>query len=278
MTQPRTPEQIALTMQRYYERAYNEILGLLTNARQRDNYWTIAKQAHILKQIAKILDRFHRVGGGHFESAMKKISEYQTRLAIADLKKFKQDLSYTTKWHLEYNEKQVAQACADTFDHIAGQTDKMKRDIKQQLRSESAEIFRMAAVKGTSRKKAFRELRDKILTKNPNFQFTDKAGKKWDAKTYLNMLTHTVASKAQRDLYANTLANEGHDLVRIPPNGAVDACKNWEGKILSLTGATPGYSTLAGATATNEIFHPRCRHRFVVYDLDIEETFKEKAA
>ncbi len=78
-----------------------------------------------------------------------------------------------------------------------------------------------------------------------------------------------------RESYANSLINEGHDLVRIVTNGAKDACRNWEGRILSLTGATPGFPTLSDAKASGEVFHPRCRHRFVAYHKSIEDTFKD---
>jgi len=113
------------------------------------------------------------------------------------------------------------------------------------------------------------------MSNTPDFRFIDKAGRKWDTKTYLDMMTHTVMSTTQRDIYANVLTQEGKDLVKITQNGATDACKNWEGKILSLTGSTKGYPTLKEATATGEIFHPRCKHRFVAYNPEIDDIFNQ---
>lgn len=270
------PKKTALAMSRYYERAFNQIMGVLVAGRKSDNYWKSAYQARLLRQIAEILDRFHHSSGNYLTRALHQVAEYESKLAIEDLKEFRTNMKHVKKWHAEYNEKQVAQACEDTFQHIAGQTQRMKQQIKQELRKESAEVFRMAAVQGISRKKAYRTLRDKILSKTPDFKFIDKAGRKWDSKVYLDMMTHTVMAQAQNDIYANTMANEGIDLVKIPANGARDACRNWENKVLSLTGSTKGYPTLAEAKATGEIFHPRCRHRFVAYDKSIDDIFEKQ--
>lgn len=48
-------------------------------------------------------------------------------------------------------------------------------------------------------------------------------------------------------------------------HGAKDACRSWEGKVLSLDRATEGYPTLDEAKATGEIIHPGCGHRMIAY-------------
>jgi hypothetical protein len=88
------------------------------------------------------------------------------------------------------------------------------------------------------------------------------------------MLTKTVMANSLRECYANTLIQEKQDLVKVSFNGAKDACTKWEGRVLSLTGATEGYPTVESARATKEVFHPRCKHRLVAYHQDIEDVFK----
>ena len=273
-----SPEKVSEIMIRYYITAFNQIHGVLFSARKSDSYWKQAQQVQLLKQIGGILDRFTQQSTDYMAKALKAIAKHETGLAISELQEFRDALSHAREWHYAYSEKQVEHACQDVYDHIAGQTTRMKEQIKRELREDAADVFRLASVLGTSKKNAYRQLRDKTLTKSPDFKFTDKAGKKWDGKVYLDMLTHTVMSQAQISAYTNTLTNEGHDLVKIPQNGAKDACRNWEGKILSLTGATPGFPTLAEAKASGEIFHPRCRHRIVAYDPEIDEIFNKEAA
>lgn len=268
-------KDVCIAMQQYYQVAYEKIMARLFDAKKHDNYWQAARQTQLLKQIAEILDNFKDSSGDYLKQALRKLAEYETALSLKDLKSFKDKLNQTESFHLEYNEQYVQQVFNDTFQHIAGQTDKMKLSVKASLRNDAQDVFRRAAVEGIPRKKAYRELRDKIMINTPDFKFIDKAGKKWDSKTYLDMMTHTVMSTTQRDIYANVLTQEGQDLVKISQNGATDACKNWEGKILSLTGSTKGYPTLHEAAATGEIFHPRCKHRFVVYNPEMDDIFNQ---
>jgi hypothetical protein len=274
-TNEKLRKDLSDAMQQYYRRAYEKTMAALFDAKKKDNYWQAARQAQLLKQIAGILDGFKESSGEYLRNTLHKLVEYETELSVKDRTEFKDKLKQAESFHAEYNEQYVQQVFEDTFQHIAGQTDRMKLSVKASLRNDAQDVFRRAAVEGIPRKKAYRELRDKIMTNAPDFRFIDKAGKKWDTKTYLDMMTHTVMSATQRDIYANILTQEGHDLVKVTQNGATDDCKKWEGKILSLTGATKGYPTLQEATATGEIFHPRCRHRFVAYNADIDEIFKQ---
>ena len=81
----------------------------------------------------------------------------------------------------------------------------------------------------------------------------------------MDMLTRTVMANTQWDAYQDPLIQSGHDLVRASRHGATDPCSKWEGRVLSLTGATEGCPTLEEAKTTNEIFHPRCRHRLLAH-------------
>lgn len=67
-----------------------------------------------------------------------------------------------------------------------------------------------------------------------------------------------------RDLREAALHTEhvsrGNDLVQINRVGSTDPCREWEGEILSITGETPGYRTVAECRSSGHIFHPNCRH------------------
>jgi hypothetical protein len=73
---------------------------------------------------------------------------------------------------------------------------------------------------------------------------------------------------------ANRLVEQGHDLVKVSTHrGACELCRPFEGKILSITGRTPGYPTLEEAKEAG-LFHVNCRHAYglqIDLDKEIEE-------
>lgn len=262
-----------LKIQAAYNQAYAKIVLAMNTGAKDINFATFAKQTALLKQISSELDDFNEAGGHILKTAMDKIAEYSTKVAIKDLAMISPELQKPEAWHQAYNTKQVEAAFKDAYQHIAGQTDKMVTDAKELLRTQATQVFRKAAVEGTSRKQAQKELKAQLLEQDPSFKFTDKAGRSWDLDKYLEMLTRTVMHNTLHQAYLDTLTNEGHDLVKISIHGATDACRKWEGKVVSITGATPGYPTLESLRASGDIFHPRCRHRMLAYHPDIEDVF-----
>jgi len=94
----------------------------------------------------------------------------------------------------------------------------------------------------------------------------DKAGREWTFDRYTAMLTRTKAVEARNQGLANKMVQYGYDLVQISNHGSKHlACARWEGRIVSLTGQTPGYPTLAEAT-NDGLFHPNCEHAANVID------------
>ena len=91
----------------------------------------------------------------------------------------------------------------------------------------------------------------------------DKAGRRWNVDTYVDMVTRTKAQEVYvkgMQTFADKNGGNG-DLAVIPHNPlTVDACKEFEGMIISMTGATEGYPTYDELRSTGMIFHPRCRH------------------
>jgi hypothetical protein len=87
----------------------------------------------------------------------------------------------------------------------------------------------------------------------------DKGGNSWTLDRYADMLFRTKAVEARNRGLMNRMAENDYDLVQVSSHGATDVCADWEGKILSATGATPGYDTVADAEADG-LFHPNCKH------------------
>lgn len=96
------------------------------------------------------------------------------------------------------------------------------------------------------------------------------SGRLWDVEGYSRMLGRTAIADSRRVAFRQRYLANGIDVVTVVANGSDHpACQVWEGRNLSLTGVTPGLPTVADARAAG-LFHPNCRHRYVVAT-DVEQ-------
>lgn len=102
----------------------------------------------------------------------------------------------------------------------------------------------------------------------------DKRGAQWTLERYSRMLALTKMMEARNTGMTNKALANGVDLVEITGGQSKHkACAKWEGKIVSLTGNTPGYPTLAEAQAEG-IFHPGCQHHYNIVRLSLSSKTK----
>jgi hypothetical protein len=107
------------------------------------------------------------------------------------------------------------------------------------------------------------------LNKRGITSFVDAAGKEWNMETYAQMVARTVASEAQRHGLQNRMMEIGEDLVEVVGKSLhVDSCAQYEGKILSITGKTDGYTSVDEARANSHLLGPNCIHSLVPYIAD----------
>ena len=112
--------------------------------------------------------------------------------------------------------------------------------------------------------------------------FTDRAGRRWDLASYVEMAMRTTTAQAAVEGHLDRLAAAGIDLVIVSnaPQECV-RCRPWEGKVLARTGAAGTRrvehatrdrqmvtvhvaGTLAQAIAGG-LLHPNCRHSLNAY-------------
>lgn len=97
--------------------------------------------------------------------------------------------------------------------------------------------------------------------------FVDRSGRRWRLQNYSRMVINTTTSEAANRGVADAVLTVGRDLVRISrpeghpgchhhPSDPANPCRALEGKVLSLSGRTPGYPTLERIPP----FHPFCAH------------------
>lgn len=119
-----------------------------------------------------------------------------------------------------------------------------------------------ATALGTDRRSASRlmvqQLKEKGIT-----GFVDARGTEWSLGTYAEMHARTVSRECTNLGTQNRLRERGHDLVQVSDHGgACEKCAPWEGEILSISGESSEYPSVAEAEADG-LFHPNCVHVLV---------------
>ncbi len=99
--------------------------------------------------------------------------------------------------------------------------------------------------------------------------FTDRSGRSWSIKRYSEMVARTTVRETMVTATSNRLLEHGHDLAQFTSGGSsrtCEKCRKWAGKVVSLTGKTPGYPTLAEARADG-MLHPSCTHMITIAEV-----------
>jgi hypothetical protein len=95
--------------------------------------------------------------------------------------------------------------------------------------------------------------------------FTDRAGRRWELESYAEMAVRTASGRAQVAGALDRLQQAGRDLVIVsdaPQECPV--CRPWEGRVLSITGTSLRYPSVAAATSLG-LFHANCRHSLTAW-------------
>lgn len=161
----------------------------------------------------------------------------------------------------EPDPKKIKYALESSYKQVAMRTDKMSFDHIRSLRQISADVFRQMSITGGTRREVSKALLERAM-QIPGFQFIDKSGAKWSAKSYFQMLARTELMNASRSCYDDKMADEGFDVMRLTTSGdPCDKCSKYEGRLFSLTGATAGLPTKSDLEAAG-VFHPNCTHTY----------------
>ncbi|QJD53952.1 MuF-like minor capsid protein [Streptomyces phage Galactica] len=113
--------------------------------------------------------------------------------------------------------------------------------------------------------------------------FVDRAGRKWELATYVEMAVRTTTANIMVDAHADRIQSAGVRLVMVSDAPyECPKCKPWEGKILEIGGPSGkhevtvrrvggggsitvmAHGSLAEARADG-LFHPNCRHSITAY-------------
>lgn len=146
------------------------------------------------------------------------------------------------------------------------------------------DIFRRAVAEGAraaiggaeTRRKATQRILNQFADKGIT-GFRDAAGRNWSLDTYAEMAARTAMGRAGVQAFVDTMAANGNDLVLVSDSPEeCPLCRPYEGKVLSISGATRGVARMAGgrqvmvagsvAQARDAgLFHPNCTHRLTMF-------------
>lgn len=156
--------------------------------------------------------------------------------------------------------KEALQLVMDNaYSHFTDASDFIGRRVNDTFRKIALERVGQQIAGGasidTTKDLIIKDLQDKGIT-----SFTDSAGREWDLSRYSEMVARTTSMEAYTTGSVNKYKEEGVDLVRVlgrePEDGiSSDAAFQYWEQIISLTGETEGFPTLAEAEADG-LMHP----------------------
>jgi hypothetical protein len=95
--------------------------------------------------------------------------------------------------------------------------------------------------------------------------FVDRAGRRWDLASYVEMATRTTSARAALQGHIDRQLAIGNDLVMVSSFSATcPICAPWAGKVLSISGKDARFPSLDSAKAAG-LFHPNCKHTITAY-------------
>lgn len=171
----------------------------------------------------------------------------------------------------------------ETIDRMDGFTASLLRSANDAYAQAVDALLGDMAMGGVTRTEAAQYVMNRLADKGLTV-FKDSAGREWSANAYAEMSLRTGFANVATAAHMQTLTENGVDLVIVSTAPRpCPLCAPWEGKVLSITGATtPGKHTVPSAidydaTVTvqveatldqareNGLHHPNCRHSLSMY-------------
>jgi hypothetical protein len=262
----RLTEAEADRLVRFYEQAEREILAQLNRALLHGNKTEYLEAMR--DNVRVILDSLRAGSRTWCEEAIPRVYTFGAQEADRQVKARGVGKALTGFSAIHQQAVQVlAEAAYNRLDEIALTVGRRVDDI---YRAVALENVRGSVVGYRTWEQVARNIRAELVEQGVT-GFRDRTGREWNMRTYSQMVARTTTMECHLEGTKNRLIEHGYDLVQVSKHyRPCDKCAPWEGRILSLTGRTPGYPTLEEAKVAG-LFHPNCRHTYSIYiDLDTE--------
>lgn len=261
---PLYPDQVPIDKQKIelltqtYKQAYVDIVREINGATN----FGVANRKAILGQIEDILQDLAVDINEFINEELPGYYKVGADDAVKQLNNVGADVGVSEGFN-RVHEEAISALVDDTGRAFAESIRGVGRSAQLLLGKATRNLLTQRMAKGIIAGEALAQVRREIkgiLQEEGLASLVDKGGRKWTLERYGEMLFRTKAAEARNRGMANRMVENGYDLLQVSSHmGACEMCRPWEGKILSLTGKTKGYPTVAQAERSG-LFHPNCKH------------------
>jgi len=251
-------ENNILKITRTFKDAYKDIVDEIVGA----SNFGVANRKAILKQIEAILRDLGTDVEAFLETELPKYYKKGANDAVIQLTNIGADVNVAEGFNRIHKEAIIAlvDETAEAFgESLTGVARSARLLLGKAVREAITQRMAVSFISGD----ALRDVKLMIsgLIKEQGLDaLIDRGGHKWTLDRYAEMLFRTKAVESRNRGLVNRMVENGYDLVQV--SNHTDSCKIcavWQGKILSISGNTKGYPTVAEAEVAG-LFHPNCRH------------------
>lgn len=240
------------------KRAYVEIVAEIEDATD----FGVANRKAILSQIENILTDLGTNVDQFIKEELPGMYELGADEAIKQLKNVGATVSVSEGFN-RVHKMAIAALIDDTSRAFGEGLTGVARSANVLLGKATREQMTFKMAKGLTAGESLQDVRKVIkgtLQEQGLDALKDKSGRSWTLDRYSEMLFRTKAVEARNRGLINRVVENGFDLVQVSSHlTSCPICAPWQGKILSITGQSRGYPTVAEAEADG-LFHPNCRH------------------
>lgn len=253
-----------------YARAYKEVYAYLVDAVGDIGTSTnVTAQASIMKQLEDKLNQLNTQVAQELNNSLAEayIEGHAMHAVATETVKTIEELMVAVPYSLLNHEK-IYQASVDTFEDLLFVTQHTTKESKKVIREIVAKHIQLGVATNQGHREIMNRIKKELSRENLKRLIADKAlvgivdakGRRWKLKTYVELIVKTKLQHLHVEGLKDHALEDGYDLARIPDKGATDACRNFEGMVISLNGLEKEFPSYESLKATGLIFHPNCRH------------------
>lgn len=289
---PPTPsyEKDLKKLEKIYKQAFLDIVEQLKNVQPYELLKIEVYEAQ-LRQLGFIIKQLNKDSYDWIDRTLNEAFEYSLKGATVSRSIEEARTLLEAKGEIEfslYARDRIDALISDTYADVLQATTFMENSLKDLIREVQSAVISTEIAKQRGSVTMAKNLRQEMLAKGfskslleENWKgIIDARGNRWDLTTYTKMLAKTKLQQAQFEgAKARAQFNET-DLAIISSHGAKDACRFFEGMIISLEGKTSGFKSYTELKNSQLIFHPNCQHQVhPIGDYEaLPATLKQKSA
>lgn len=263
----------------YYKLAYKEVLEMLVDLKNsKPNEDVYQKQASLLRQFEVILTQLNTNNKAWCTEMVNRAfidgqaSALLSAGAAATLAEAVGQVQFSM-----LSQNTVDSLINDTYTDLLAATNNTAANVKKLVQSVTGEVLRNRTMQNYGLMTIKRDIANKItnkaieqrLYKDGFIGIVDKAGRRWSVNRYSDMIARTKLSQAHIKGVQVSGMERGKDIAVISTHMAEDACSEYEGMLISLSGLTKGLLSYDEIYNSNRCFHPNCQHKVHLVNLDI---------